>query len=107
MRQQLIILFLLLLFSLLLRLPATAEEPEVEARRLLNALGCKGCHSFEGDGGSLAPALDRIGSRLSREQIAKHLVAHTENRQQSTMPSYNSTAADKLKILSDFLYKHQ
>lgn len=98
---------ILLIFNLPLISPATAAEPEVQARRLLNALGCKGCHSFEGDGGSLAPALDQIGSRLNREQIEKHLVAHTENRQQSIMPSYNSTAADQLKIISDFLYKHQ
>ena len=106
MRQQLTTTMFLLLFSLLLTFPATAEESEVQARRLLNALGCKGCHSFEGDGGSLAPALDQIGSRLTGEQIEKHLAAHTETRKQGFMPSYNTTAEDKLKILSDFLHKH-
>ncbi len=96
----------LLLLCLLLATPVAAEDSEASARRLINALGCKGCHSFEGDGGSLAPALDQVGNRKTREEIIKHLAAHEETRKSSIMPSFSTTPQDALKILSDFLYKH-
>ncbi len=83
------------------------DEQEVQARRLLNALGCKACHQFGGDGGSLAPALDQIGSRLTKAQIEQHLATHAEPRTGGFMPSYRTTPADDLKMLSEFLYKNQ
>jgi hypothetical protein len=106
MRPQLLI-FAALLCCLTLTTPAAADEPEVQARRLLNALGCKACHKFGGDGGSLAPALDQIGSRLTKEQIELHLSAHAETQARDKMPCYGTTPAAELKILSDFLHNHQ
>lgn len=94
-----------LIICLLTSLPLqAAEDPEARARRLINALGCKGCHELEGNGGSLAPALDKIGSRLTKQQIEKHLAAHGSTRQKGFMPSYNTTSKDELQNLSDFLY---
>lgn len=87
--------------------PATSMaevSSEAEARRLINALGCKGCHSLEGDGGNLAPALDQIGSRMSRDQISQHMAAHSREEQKGFMPSYNTTPSTELKLISDFLY---
>jgi len=101
---------LLLLLSLLTLLPgllAAEEPPEVEARRLFNALGCKGCHLFDGDGGTLAPPLDQIGSRMTREQIKNHLSSHADSRSSDFMPSYNTTSEEELELLSDFLYSHK
>jgi len=83
------------------------DRSEAAARRLFNALGCKGCHQFEGDGGSLAPPLDQIGSRKTRQQIKDHLVAHGENRKSAFMPSYSTTSQADLELLSDFLYSHK
>ncbi len=48
-----------------------AGADDGRARALLNALGCKGCHQLEGQGGSLAPRLDRVGSRLTRERLSQ------------------------------------
>ncbi|HEY5673933.1 MAG TPA: c-type cytochrome [Malonomonas sp.] len=107
MRNLLTSLITLLCCCLPLAATASADEPEVQARRLLNALGCKACHQFGGDGGSLAPALDQVGSRLTKEQIEQHLSAHAETRTQGIMPSYSTTPADDLKILSDFLHNNQ
>jgi len=101
------ILLAILLFALG-QLPAFAEDkPEADARRLINALGCKGCHKLEGDGSTLAPALDNIGSRMTREQISNHLASHATTDQQGFMPSYNTTSPAELSLLSDFLYNLQ
>ena len=75
-----------------------------EAQELINALGCKGCHKLAGDGGTLAPELDQIGSKMTRAQINKHMASHSEARQQGFMPSYDTTPKADLNKISDFLY---
>ncbi len=101
-------LLISLLLSFCLLTPAMAEPQvnEAKARRLMNSLGCKGCHRFEGDGGALAPQLDKIGSRLTSEQIEKHLRAHASTRKKGFMPSYNTILKLELNNLSQFLYNH-
>ncbi len=104
---------IILLAALLLcaGLQATFAQPiqvdEARARRLINALGCKGCHQFEGNGGSLAPPLDEVGSRRTKEEIVNHLAAHASTRKTSIMPSFSTTGRDELENLSEFLYQHR
>jgi len=81
-----------------------ASTREAEARRLINALGCKSCHRIKGDGGTQAPELDHIGSRMTRSQIQKLLASHNRPEEKGFMPSYSSTSANELALLSDFLY---
>jgi hypothetical protein len=86
-------------------LPVQAQQSvEMQARPLINALGCKSCHSLEGDGGSLAPELDKIGSRMTLAEIRDVLAAHVETRKNGFMPSYSTTSPTELTNLSDFLY---
>lgn len=101
------ILLIPLLFGLCPLVVSAEKSSEADARRLINALGCKGCHTLEGDGGSLAPELDHIGSRMTRAQIKKHLAAHAESRKKGFMPSYNTTPQAELTLLSNFLYNLQ
>lgn len=100
-------LLLLLTTLLMIQIPPVLhaeESAEISSRLLINALGCKGCHKLEGDGGSLAPELDKIGSRLTRAQINKHLAAHATTHKNGFMPSYSTTSPAELTSLSDFLY---
>ena len=87
--------------------PFTLNAQEADARRLINALGCKGCHKIQGDGGNLAPELDQIGSRMTRDQIKKHLANHRTSNKENFMPSYDTTSQAELTLLSDFLYNLQ
>lgn len=101
---------ILLLLSILAQGPlpcSAAEDTEEPARNLLHALGCKGCHRLQGEGASLAPELDHIGSRLTHSQIEQHLIAHTTPDKGAFMPSYNTTSPAELKLLSDYLYNLQ
>ncbi len=100
-------LLIALVFGLFPLTAIAEKNPEADARRLVNALGCKGCHKLEGDGGSLAPELDHIGSRMTRDQINQHLAAHADSRQKGFMPSYNTTSQAELTLLSNFLYNLQ
>lgn len=45
--------------------PLSAFGARRTERLLRNRLSCLGCHSLEGDGGRIAPALDRVGRRLT------------------------------------------
>lgn len=97
------VLILLALLAMVVS-PLTSNADEADARRLINALGCKGCHKIQGDGGSLAPELGQIGSRMTRDQIKKHLANHGTSHNENFMPSYDTTSQAELTLLSDFLY---
>lgn len=85
--------------------PAAAETDATDpALNLIQALGCKGCHTIKGDGGSLASDLTQVGSRLTAAQISARLTAHTEARTKGFMPSYNSLGKADLNLISQYLY---
>lgn len=97
-------LFLLLMvLALCSWLPAIAEDPESHARRLINALGCKACHSFEQSGSTLAPSLDRIGKRLTAQQLMEKLIAPRDENKKEFMPSYATTPQKDLDAIVQFL----
>lgn len=99
----------LLLLTLLL-LPAltnAAETDEARARNLINSLGCKGCHSFDGSGANFAPSLDKLGNRLTAAQIKAKLLDPSRGGQESMMPSYSQFDPQQIEILADFLAARQ
>jgi mono/diheme cytochrome c family protein len=59
-----------------------------KGRELINSLGCKGCHQFEGSGGSFGPSLDGTGARMSEDQIRQKMVNPKADNPNSAMPSY-------------------
>ncbi|MCP3176785.1 cytochrome c [Desulfuromonas sp. KJ2020] len=93
--------FVLLLCLLLL--PALTGADEGTARRLINAQGCKGCHSLEGSGGNRGPALDGVGRRLTADQIERQLLNPKARNPDSIMPRMTHLSAENLKALVDFL----
>ena len=96
---------LLLITTAAIAQPLTPEE-EQEARRLLVVFGCRACHDFEKSGSTLAPSLDRIGRKLDEQAILKRLQrppAKKKVPRDKFMPSYRSTPAEQLELLSRFL----
>lgn len=84
--------------------PGLAATDQQQARQLLNALGCKSCHRLEGQGGSLAPELDQIGTRLTAKQIQQLLAEHGQGQAEHNMPSYDTTSAAELELIANYLY---
>lgn len=81
--------------------PATADE--ARARELVNALGCKGCHSLGENGGNLGPDLNTVGRRLDAEAIRRQIVNPRGSYAASMMPAYDHLPTDDLEALVDYL----
>lgn len=86
---------------------ATASEKSGKGAELFNSLGCKGCHSLAGSGGSLGPALDKVGQSLSEKQIHEKLVNPKGSNPNSIMPAYAHLSEADLKALVEFLEEHK
>lgn len=93
----------LALASLFALAATQVSAEEARGRELLNALGCKACHQLEGSGGSLGPALDGVGQRLSAEQINKQIAEPSTANPSTMMPSYAHIPEEDLKALVEFL----
>lgn len=66
-----------------------------------SAQGCDTCHSIAGKGGDMGPALNGVGAKLSRAQIAQVV---KDGKANTTMPALPSGTTDQqLNELVDFL----
>lgn len=100
--NTLLLLLLISLSSASLAIAAPTGD-DARGRNLLNALGCKGCHAFEGSGGTIGPALDEVGKRLSTAEIETKLLAPKQNNPETLMPSYDHLPKADLASLAHFL----
>jgi ubiquinol-cytochrome c reductase cytochrome b subunit len=91
--------------GLVLVLAATswASEDEARAGELIDSLGCKGCHSLNGGGGTLGPALDAVGKRLDGNRIRRKLLDPKATKPDSMMPSYARLPEKDIDTLVDYL----
>lgn len=91
---------MLALLTLLLLAPTIACSAPLTGEDLFKAMGCRGCHLAGPSGGSLGPALDGLGKRLSAKQLRQIL---TVRREASVMPSYDHLTEPELATLLDYL----
>ncbi len=88
--------------------PATVS---LNAREIIDANGCLGCHKLRGEGGVVGPAFDAIGGRLTRDQLRQAIlepnasVATGFESMRGTMPlTFGQTmTAAQLEALVAFL----
>lgn len=82
--------------------PASTYEPEGEFGRLVADLNCLACHTIRGRGGSLAPDLTYLGSRVRSEWLRAFLKNPYSVRLYMTerMPKFNLTNAEVETIVS-------
>jgi mono/diheme cytochrome c family protein len=80
---------------------AAASSSIAAGEAFYSAQGCDMCHSIAGKGGTMGPALNGVGTKLSRDQIAQI----TKNgKANTTMPALPSgTSEQQLNELIDFL----
>lgn len=103
--KTLTVLITLLLFTGM----ATAELSAIEsnpdedpAMTLMQDLGCRACHVISAEGGSLAPNLDQVGSRLTGEQI-RQWISSPAGTKEKFMPEYRSLSETDVQMISRFL----
>ena len=81
---------------------ASAASGSITAgQAFYSAQGCDTCHSIAGNGGSMGPALNGVGAKLSRDQILRVV---KDGKANTTMPALpDGTADQQLNDLVDFL----
>ena len=96
---------ILLLAGQLLIAPAgfAQDASEALARRLLNSQGCKACHSFEGTGATRGSDLDKVGSRLTREQLRSQLVNPQHRHADGRIADFSHLQEHEVEALTNFL----
>jgi mono/diheme cytochrome c family protein len=100
---------LTLLFALLLCPAQAADQSDVEAqaRRLLNSQGCKACHLFDGEGGTVGPDLSKVGRRLSPEQLRSKLVNPQRQHAAGRIADFSHLQGEEIDDLVTFLSQHR
>ena len=90
----------------LVALVSAAPPPPADgsAAQLIESLGCRGCHRIQDFGGSLAPDLTAIGTRLTSAEIAELLATHSRPGENRLMPSYTTLSNEEIDKLSSYLY---
>lgn len=95
---------LLLAGTLLFSSTAFAKaDPEALARRLLNSQGCKACHRIEEAGATTGPDLEKVGSRLSREQLRSKLANPQKSHAKGRIADFSHLQANEIDALVLFL----
>ncbi len=86
---------------------ASVSRLSTSARRgqkLVQSLGCKGCHSLGGSGGSVGPDLTNEAQRhRTRGWLLRQLEDPRSHDSTSVMPSFASLSASDLDALVDYL----
>ena len=82
----------------------TSCADDAAALDLIHTQGCKGCHNLAGQGGTLGPALDGVGNRLTHLQLRQKLVNPKKSKPESLMPDYSHLTITELELLTDFLF---
>jgi ubiquinol-cytochrome c reductase cytochrome b subunit len=91
--------------------PGAPATVSLNAREIINANGCLGCHRLGGEGGTIAPPFDGIGARLTRDQLRQGIlepnatVAAGFESMRGTMPATfgQTMTAAQLEALVGFL----
>jgi mono/diheme cytochrome c family protein len=84
--------------------PHSNYRPDGAAGQLYDKFRCSTCHTFRGNGGTLAPDLSYEGSRSNREWLVQFLMNPQTIRPSLTvrMPRFSMTRADA-EMLADYI----
>jgi mono/diheme cytochrome c family protein len=74
-------------------------------RQLYATQNCDNCHTIAGKGGNVGPDLSDVGSRLSREQMAKVLHGVNPGASGHMPPLPADTSEQQVNALLDYLLK--
>lgn len=65
--------------------------------------GCMNCHSLEGKGGSVGPALDKVGARMKQEEIKRYIRDPKAVNAKAIMPAQKDLSNKELDEVARFL----
>jgi mono/diheme cytochrome c family protein len=85
-------------------LPAISEaQGGGQARKLINAQGCKACHTLEADGGNVAASFEEIRAKRSRAEIRLQLINPGGKHGNDTIPDFSHLSSAEIEALVSFI----
>lgn len=83
--------------------PPDFDSPKSLGQDLYRRLSCHGCHTVQGQGGDLGPALDGVGRRLSPADLETQIATPRRRLAASRMPSFAFLRPLEFQALLDFV----
>ncbi len=82
--------------------PSMNEQRLAQGRRLVENLGCFGCHTIRGEGSSIGPELTNLGGKVNPEWLYGWIANPKQYFPNSRMPVFNLTK-DQSVLIGDYL----
>ena len=83
--------------------PVASADSETAARKLINAQGCKACHTLDGNGGDIASSFEAMRNKLTRAKIRSQLVNPERKHGNNRIPDFGHLSEDEIDILVNFI----
>ena len=83
--------------------PVASADSETAARKLINAQGCKACHTLDGNGGDIASSFEAMRNKLTRAKIRSQLVNPERKHGNKRIPDFSHLSEDEIDILVNFI----
>jgi len=80
-----------------------AEETKPYARKLMNAQGCKACHTLEGKGGNSAKSFEDIADRLKAWQIKIEIANPHRRHAAGKIGDFSHLTPEEINSLVSFI----
>lgn len=80
-----------------------APPDMISGARIFVESGCGACHSVNGVGGSVGPALNGVARRYTREWIAQQLAKPESHNPETVMPAFDFTDRERDLVISYLL----
>ena len=83
--------------------PFAFADSETEARKLINAQGCKACHPLNGNGGVIAGSFEAMRDKLTPAQIRSQLVNPERKHGNDKIPDFSHLSEKEIDALVNFI----
>jgi len=83
--------------------PFAYADSEAEAHKLINAQGCKACHTLDGNGGVTAGSFEAMRDKLTRVQVRSQLVNPERKHGNDKIPDFSHLSEHEIDVLVNFI----
>jgi mono/diheme cytochrome c family protein len=102
MRPKLLVIAIAIILNAIFS-PFAYADGKTEAHILINAQGCKACHTLHGNGGDIAGSFEAMRNKLTRAQIRSQLVNPEHKHGNNKIPDFSHLSDREIDVLVNFI----
>jgi mono/diheme cytochrome c family protein len=102
MPNQLLVIAMVIILNAIFS-PLAFAGSETEARKLINAQGCKACHALDGNGGLIAGSFEAMRNQLTRAAVRSSLVNPERKHGNNKIPDFSHLSKKEIDLLVNFI----